>query len=260
MEPEIEAEDAARPSAPAPILEVINVTKKFPNGRTVLNGISFEVFPEETFVILGGSGCGKSTLLNILIAVCCTVVAGIAIGVAIHPLRRVRRILDPLLSSYYALPSRRNAELWVDRTPSQFRFDIVKIDLALVQEGAERDSSRAVLRSLRDLAGRWGASVIAEGLETAAQLRAIREMGMTAGQGYLLARPMTHPDLASIDLAPLEQNHARLRCLVRRPDGCAGLAVLASRFCPHQCRKCAYAGFDRGSVRANDRALRLPRE
>jgi phospholipid/cholesterol/gamma-HCH transport system ATP-binding protein len=69
MEPEIEAGDAARPSAPAPILEVINVTKKFPNGRTVLNGISFEVFPEETFVILGGSGCGKSTLLNILIGV-----------------------------------------------------------------------------------------------------------------------------------------------------------------------------------------------
>ena len=38
-------------------------------GRTVLNGVSFEVYPEETFVILGGSGCGKSTLLNILIGV-----------------------------------------------------------------------------------------------------------------------------------------------------------------------------------------------
>ena len=46
-----------------------NLTKSFPNGRTVLNGISFKVFPEETFVILGGSGCGKSTLLNILIGV-----------------------------------------------------------------------------------------------------------------------------------------------------------------------------------------------
>ncbi|HEX7193588.1 MAG TPA: ATP-binding cassette domain-containing protein [Chthoniobacterales bacterium] len=54
---------------PAPVLEVINVIKTFPNGRTVLNGISFQVLPEETFVILGGSGCGKSTLLNILIGV-----------------------------------------------------------------------------------------------------------------------------------------------------------------------------------------------
>jgi diguanylate cyclase (GGDEF)-like protein len=96
------------------------------------------------------------------------------------------------------------------RLLSQFRFDIVKIDLSLVQEGAERDSSRAVLRSLRDLAGRWGASVIAEGLETAAQLRMIRELGMQAGQGYLLARPMPQPNLASIDLAPLEQGGAIL--------------------------------------------------
>jgi phospholipid/cholesterol/gamma-HCH transport system ATP-binding protein len=57
------------PDHQAPILEVINLTKIFPNGRTVLNEISFKVFPEETFVILGGSGCGKSTLLNILIGV-----------------------------------------------------------------------------------------------------------------------------------------------------------------------------------------------
>ena len=57
------------------------------------------------------------------------------------------------------------------RLLSQMRFDIVKIDLSLVQGGAERDSSHAVLRSLRDLANRWGASVIAEGLETISQLR-----------------------------------------------------------------------------------------
>jgi phospholipid/cholesterol/gamma-HCH transport system ATP-binding protein len=60
---------AAIPEVQTPILEVVNLTKIFPNGRTVLNGISFKVFPEETFVILGGSGCGKSTLLNILIGV-----------------------------------------------------------------------------------------------------------------------------------------------------------------------------------------------
>ena len=96
------------------------------------------------------------------------------------------------------------------RLLSQFRFDIVKIDLSLVQEGAERDSSRAVLRSLRDLAGRWGASVIAEGLETPTQLRMVRELGVTAGQGYLLARPMPHPDITSIDIESLEQGGAIL--------------------------------------------------
>lgn len=90
------------------------------------------------------------------------------------------------------------------RLLSQFRFDIVKIDLTLVQEGAERASSLAVLRSLRDLAGRWGASVIAEGLETASQLRTVRELGMTAGQGYLLGRPMPNPQLTRIDMTAIE--------------------------------------------------------
>jgi phospholipid/cholesterol/gamma-HCH transport system ATP-binding protein len=52
-----------------PILEVLDLGLTYPNGREVLNGVSFQVFPEETFVILGGSGCGKSTLLNILIGV-----------------------------------------------------------------------------------------------------------------------------------------------------------------------------------------------
>src|ERR1700694_3806013 len=61
--------DVVVPEAEAPILEVVDVTKTVPNGRTVLNGVSFKVYPEETFVILGGSGCGKSTLLNILIGV-----------------------------------------------------------------------------------------------------------------------------------------------------------------------------------------------
>jgi EAL domain-containing protein (putative c-di-GMP-specific phosphodiesterase class I) len=90
------------------------------------------------------------------------------------------------------------------RLLSQMRFDIVKIDLSLVQEGTERDSSRAVLRSLRELAARWQAYVIAEGLETASQLRMVRELGIAAGQGYLLARPMPEPSLLSVDLAALE--------------------------------------------------------
>ncbi|MBV9674106.1 MAG: ATP-binding cassette domain-containing protein, partial [Verrucomicrobia bacterium] len=52
-----------------PVLEALEITKTFPNGKTVLNSVSFQVYPGETFVILGGSGCGKSTLLNILIGV-----------------------------------------------------------------------------------------------------------------------------------------------------------------------------------------------
>lgn len=55
--------------ATSPVLDVVGLGLTYPNGKTVLNDVSFQVFPEETFVILGGSGCGKSTLLNILIGV-----------------------------------------------------------------------------------------------------------------------------------------------------------------------------------------------
>jgi phospholipid/cholesterol/gamma-HCH transport system ATP-binding protein len=58
------------PSKPAePLLVVRDLVKVFPNGATVLNGVSLDVFSGEVFTILGGSGCGKSTLLNILIGV-----------------------------------------------------------------------------------------------------------------------------------------------------------------------------------------------
>jgi Amt family ammonium transporter len=90
------------------------------------------------------------------------------------------------------------------RLLSQMRFDIVKIDLSLVQEGTTRDTAHAVLRSLRELAGRWHAWVIAEGLETVSQLRMVRELGIGAGQGYLLARPMPDPSMLSVDLATIE--------------------------------------------------------
>ena len=89
------------------------------------------------------------------------------------------------------------------RLLSQVRFDIVKIDLSLVQEGAQRDSSRAVLRSLLDLAGRQGAVAIAEGVETAEQLRMLRELQISTGQGYLLGRPGHNIGLTSVDLAAL---------------------------------------------------------
>jgi diguanylate cyclase (GGDEF)-like protein len=89
------------------------------------------------------------------------------------------------------------------RLLSQLRFDIVKIDLSLVQEGTQHDSSRNVLRSLKDLADRQGAVAIAEGLETAEQLRSLRELGIATGQGYLLGRPGRNVNLGQVDIEAL---------------------------------------------------------
>jgi diguanylate cyclase (GGDEF)-like protein len=89
------------------------------------------------------------------------------------------------------------------RLLAQVRFDIVKIDLSLVQGGAVRATSQEVVRTLKDLADRWGALVIAEGVETAEQLTFVRSLGIRAGQGYLLGRPTETPSRDPIDVAAL---------------------------------------------------------
>ncbi len=52
-----------------PLVRVRDLVRRFGSAAPVLNGISFEVYPGEVFVIMGGSGCGKSTLLRHLTGV-----------------------------------------------------------------------------------------------------------------------------------------------------------------------------------------------
>jgi EAL domain-containing protein (putative c-di-GMP-specific phosphodiesterase class I) len=92
------------------------------------------------------------------------------------------------------------------RLLSQVRFDIVKIDLSLVQDGALRTSSLAVLRSLRDLAQGSNAVTVAEGVETAEQLRLVQEVGIPVAQGYLLGRPAPTLDFSDIDIPALRHD------------------------------------------------------
>jgi len=90
------------------------------------------------------------------------------------------------------------------RLLSQFRFDVVKIDLSLVQRAGE-DKTHSVLRSIVEMADRLGATTVAEGVETSAQLRTARRLGINAGQGYLLGRPGPDRDLPWVDISALEQ-------------------------------------------------------
>ncbi len=57
-------------SAPVAKLQVKQISKTYPTrGKqrlTVLNNVSFQIFPREFVCLVGASGCGKSTLLNII--------------------------------------------------------------------------------------------------------------------------------------------------------------------------------------------------
>jgi EAL domain-containing protein (putative c-di-GMP-specific phosphodiesterase class I) len=89
------------------------------------------------------------------------------------------------------------------RLLSEIQFDVVKIDLSLVQNGSSHDPTHAILQALQGLAAQWGASVVAEGIETSEQLSVVRGLGITAGQGYLLGRPAREPTAEPIDLESL---------------------------------------------------------
>jgi len=49
-----------------PIIRVENFTAAY-GGNVIIDNISFDIYPGEVFVILGGSGCGKSTVLKHMI-------------------------------------------------------------------------------------------------------------------------------------------------------------------------------------------------
>jgi EAL domain-containing protein (putative c-di-GMP-specific phosphodiesterase class I) len=70
------------------------------------------------------------------------------------------------------------------------RPDYFKMDAFLIQ-GAHIDYyRRAVLRSIVDLAGSFGATAVAEGLDSVEDLRIVLDEGVRVVQGYLLARPV----------------------------------------------------------------------
>ena len=88
------------------------------------------------------------------------------------------------------------------RLLSEVHFDIVKIDLSLVQGGILHD--RPTPCSGPAGTGHALACIDrGQGVETAEQLAAIRGLGLTSGQGYLLGRPARDRQVEPIDLESL---------------------------------------------------------
>ncbi|WP_447555517.1 EAL domain-containing protein [Vreelandella sp. EE22] len=70
-------------------------------------------------------------------------------------------------------------------------FGELKVDRSFVSSMDEDDAARAITLSVIDLGKRMGLDVVAEGIETQAQLDLLVEAGCTLGQGYFIARPLT---------------------------------------------------------------------
>ena len=71
--------------------------------------------------------------------------------------------------------------------------DIIKLDISLTR-GIDVDRPRRALScALVAFARETATTIVAEGIETNAELRTLKEIGVTEGQGFLIARPMVPP-------------------------------------------------------------------
>jgi EAL domain-containing protein (putative c-di-GMP-specific phosphodiesterase class I) len=72
---------------------------------------------------------------------------------------------------------------------AEIRTDLLKLDMALIRD-IDRDRVRqAIIRGIVQVCGELSTTVIAEGVETAAELAVLQSFGIELFQGYLFARP-----------------------------------------------------------------------
>ena len=67
--------------------------------------------------------------------------------------------------------------------------EVIKLDLSLTQGLDSDPARRALATALIFFAGEIGATIVAEGIETQAEVDALRTLGVGFGQGYFFGRP-----------------------------------------------------------------------
>jgi EAL domain-containing protein (putative c-di-GMP-specific phosphodiesterase class I) len=86
-----------------------------------------------------------------------------------------------------------------------FPFDKIKIDQSFIRGISDETSSVAIIRAVTGLAVSLGIDTTAEGVETAEQLRRVREEGCTEVQGYFVSKPQPAGKVLEILRSPALQ-------------------------------------------------------
>jgi EAL domain-containing protein (putative c-di-GMP-specific phosphodiesterase class I) len=72
---------------------------------------------------------------------------------------------------------------------ASFQPDILKIDMEIIRGIADSAARQAIIAGILTMARALDITVIAEGIETQAELSALRDAGIGLFQGFLFARP-----------------------------------------------------------------------
>jgi EAL domain-containing protein (putative c-di-GMP-specific phosphodiesterase class I) len=131
-----------------------------------------------------------------------------ALGQALRPMRKagMRVAIDDAGAGYSSMRHILNIEP-----------ELVKLDISLTR-GIDADVKRRALASaLITFARETGIEIVAEGVETEAELQTLLSLGVTSVQGYLLGMPMTLPDLRRVVKADRRRQSADRLKSVRVP-------------------------------------------
>ncbi|WP_235000702.1 sensor domain-containing phosphodiesterase [Pseudooctadecabacter jejudonensis] len=77
----------------------------------------------------------------------------------------------------------------------RLRPDVIKLDMSLTQDVDKDVARRSLASAMVQFAADTHANVVAEGIETAAELETLRSIGVEMGQGYFLGRPELSDDV-----------------------------------------------------------------
>jgi EAL domain-containing protein (putative c-di-GMP-specific phosphodiesterase class I) len=84
----------------------------------------------------------------------------------------------------------------------QYQFTGLKIDKSFILELTESPRSRAIVRAIVRMAESLDLTLVAEGVEDAATLAVLRDMGAAQAQGYFFDKPLPLDALTRASLAP----------------------------------------------------------
>ena len=77
----------------------------------------------------------------------------------------------------------------------KLKFDTVKLDQGFTRQMLSDPRSHAIVRAIVTMVTALGAELVAEGVETQAELDALAALGARYAQGYLVGRPRSREDL-----------------------------------------------------------------
>jgi EAL domain-containing protein (putative c-di-GMP-specific phosphodiesterase class I) len=78
--------------------------------------------------------------------------------------------------------------------------ELIKLDISLTRAINRDPARRALADALTQFGRAMGSEIVAEGVETAAELETLRGIGVTKVQGYLVGCPAPLPESASVPL------------------------------------------------------------